>query len=261
MSMEVHITPEVIEQMKTLAENIAETTEELENTVSSLLSVYEENQDGLGAHSDSILDLLFDLKRIANEAYAPCAKLSLKLVKAAMIRQKHLEDNVYAGVGGGSREIESFVTDATGLKETMSLGKGDSGTKQLAGPHEQTRKEDGPGYESHHIPSAAVLKQFGIDTDKWPTIALTAEDHAKTDSYRGKQQKKTKSIFPDAPAGGTYKEEATELLERGGGFFELVRDEIYNIREQCGDKYDGAIAKFLDEMVEYVKKHGVPKKK
>lgn len=258
---EWNVSQESIETMKKLSFAMTDTVQKLEKDLRELSDRFEENEKGLGAHSADILSLITDMEGLTKEAGTAVNKLSFKLLKSAAVRQGHIDKTPYKKSGGNDLAASSFITDMAGLKSTMSLGEGSTSVKQLGGIHKKVRKEDGPGYESHHIPSAAALKQFGIDTDEWPTIALTNEDHAKTDSYRGKQSKKYKPFLPGEADGGTYKEEAIELLDRGGGFSELVRDEIYNIREQCGDKYDGAIAQYLDEVTEYVKKHGVPTRK
>ena len=40
--------------------------------------------------------------------------------------------------------------------------------------------------------------------------------------------------------------------------FDLIRIELWNIRDQCGHRYDGAIQQYLDALEEYVKLHGLP---
>lgn len=157
-------------------------------------------------------------------------------------------------------EKESFSTDLHGFAGSLDLGDGEDGIVQLSGRHKEVQKKEPKGYESHHIPSAAALKQFGIDTDQWPTIALTNDDHAKTDSYRGRQRKKFKSFFPDAAQGETYKGESIEMIDTPGGFVRLVEDEILNIKEACGDRYDGAIKQYVAEIERYVQEHGIPKR-
>lgn len=173
-------------------------------------------------------------------------------------------DDSIAGGGSGncSENDQSFYTkgalvDLEGLKESLSLSEGNLGTNQLAGIYKDIKPS---GYERHHIPSVGALKAFGVDTKSWPTILLTKDDHAKTDSYREKQRSKYDSIFPDDKRSDTYKDSAIELMNRDGGFVELVRDEIYNIREQCGEKYDGAISQFLDVLKDHILKHGIPRK-
>lgn len=257
------VTEDSVDQLKQLSSALVDVANDLENSISTLKDSFDDNADGLGAHSGDIAVLIEDMDNLISNTKTIVNKLSFKILKAATVRQAHIDNNLYDShdYGGFSLEVASFVTDITGIKSTMSLGEGDSSVKQLAGIHKEVQKNDGPGFESHHIPSAAALKEFGIDTQGWPTMALTKEDHAKTDSYRYKQRKITEPFFPDSPKNGTYKEETIKLLDRPGGFFELVRDEIYNIREQCGEKYDGAIAQYLDQIVDYVKKNGVPNRK
>ena len=259
------VSEEAIESLKSLVTSISECLEMISGEVNVLKSAYFENESGLGAHSDTIGKLIEDLEALSKDSENLGKRLGLKLSKAAVIRQAHREKNPYSTTAdsssSGNLAVDSFVADMGGLKTTMSLGSGDPGTKQMGGPYNTVARKDGPGYEAHHIPSAAALKEFGIDTKNWPTIALTSEDHAKTDSYRSKQRRVSEPFFPDSPPNSAYKDEAVELMGRGGGFFELVRDEILNIREQCGDKYDEGISQYIDSVVEYVKKHGVPTRK
>lgn len=147
-----------------------------------------------------------------------------------------------------------------GLKDGLSLSEGDSGTIQKAGPYKGLPSSS--EYERHHIPSKAALSQFDVDTDQWPCICLVDTDHALTDSYRGKQGKKGKSYFPDNPSSGkTYKEESIEMIDKEGGFSQLIIDEVLNIRRACGEKYDKAIGDYIDLVVDYVNKHGIPKRR
>lgn len=146
-----------------------------------------------------------------------------------------------------------------GLKEGLSLTEGDSDTIQMSGSYEELPRSS--VYERHHIPSKAALSEFGIDTNEWPCICLENADHALTDSYRGKQGKKVKSSFPDKSSGkNTYKEETIEMIDTQGGFSQLVIDEVFNIRATCGEKYDKAIGDYIDLVVDYVNKHGIPKR-
>lgn len=254
------VNEQSVEVLNGLAEQLLEITNVISSETASLKAVYEENQNGLGNHAADIKNLIDDLATNEADAGKLIMKLGLKLKRSAMIRQKHIDNNLYAN-GTGSFEVQSFKTDLSGIRSTLDLGAGDSCVQQLAGIHKAVQRNEEKGYESHHIPSAAVLKEFGIDKDKWPTIALTKEDHAKTDSYRHKQLKKYQSIFPDVAESPTYKEQGIELMGEPGGFFQLVRDEVLNIKAGCGDKYDGAIKQYLDEIEKYVEKNGIPKRK
>lgn len=258
----VTVTEEAVAKLNEYSSIIRESNAEIKEECDSLARIFDENKDSLGAHSDSIDALIEEARRIAAEASDTMRNLSLKLTKAAAIRKAHLELDRYSGkssVGTPSPEA-SFARDVEGLRGTMDIGPGSAGVQQLSGAHKDVQKQEDSGYESHHIPAQSVLKEYGVDTNEWPTIALTKEDHAKTDSYRGKQKHKTEYIFGGGST-DTYKKEAIDLMNRPGGFFDLVRDEVLNIKAACGDKYDGAIDQYLKRIVEYVQKHGVPTKK
>ena len=57
--------------------------------------VFEGNEDGLGHHSSSIRDLIEEVEQTESEAALPVKKLVLKLLKAAKIRQAHIDNNRY----------------------------------------------------------------------------------------------------------------------------------------------------------------------
>jgi len=258
---EFGVTEEAIAQLQGLASSLGEVKEKLNGEYTKLNSAYEDNKDGLGSHSESIHLLIEDLQEPLAEISKNIQGLSAKCLKAAVVRKIHIQEKRYKEETGEDFVKAGFERNVSGLKATMDLGSGDSSVKQLGGIHKEVRKQDGPGYESHHIPSAAALKEYGVNTNEWPTLAILKEDHKMTDSYTYKQRQKHKPLFGDTPPGGTYKQETVEMLATPGGFFDLIRDEIYNIKDKCGDKYDGAIAQYLDAVSEYVKKHGVPEKK
>lgn len=73
------------------------------------------------------------------------------------------------------------------LRETLELTDRDPSVLQLGGFHGDVKKNEqkkASGYESHHIPAQSV---FSVCADELPAIALTNEDHKKTDSYAGKR--------------------------------------------------------------------------
>ena len=75
-------------QLEALAERIHKETEKLKTT-------FEENEDGLGAHSSSIASLIEEVEGAEADATIPVKKLVLKLQRAAVIRQQHLDNNRY----------------------------------------------------------------------------------------------------------------------------------------------------------------------
>lgn len=148
------------------------------------------------------------------------------------------------------------------MRETLELTEGDPSVLQLGGFHGDVKKNEqkkAGGYESHHIPAQSV---FSVCADELPAIALTKEDHKKTDSYAGKQGHRFKPILPGVQEQGTYKEEVISDIDGGApGFISVVRAEIYNIKDQFGSKYDGALGQYLDALSEYIAKNGIPKTK
>lgn len=155
-----------------------------------------------------------------------------------------------------TREMEKYraLHELLTLKDDLELTDGDSEVPQLGGLHKSVRSQLS-GFESHHIPAQSVQAE---KADELPSIAITAEDHHLTDSYRGKSHRKYSSFLPDdnndTPS---YKQEAQSMIENGD-YMDLVRDELYNIREHFGHKYDGAIKQYLNAMAKMIAEKGVP---
>ena len=42
---------------------------------------------------------------------------------------------------------------------------------------------------------------------------------------------------------------------------QLIRDEILNIKDKCGNKYNDAIKDYLDILERHIKKNGIPGEK
>lgn len=103
-------------------------------------------------------------------------------------------------------------------------------------------------YHLHHIPAKSIQDTNMRDL---PCIALTKFDHYKTDSYGYKFNKTTKSFLPDSIDRMTYKDDAKEMLEQGQ-YLALVRDELYNLKDQFGNKYNGGIDQYLDALNETI---------
>lgn len=143
------------------------------------------------------------------------------------------------------------------LKDDLNLTEGDSNISQLGGLHKNVQGKL-EGFESHHIPAQSVQD---VNARNLPSIALTKEDHSLTNSYRWKSNQKHDSFIPDIlNNNGTYKEEAEKMIDNGN-YTDLIRDEIYNIRDACGNKYDGAIKQYLNEVANMIATKGIPKSK
>lgn len=155
-------------------------------------------------------------------------------------------------------EEEHAIHELETLKSSLDLSSGDSSTFQGGGSYAEVRarlnKEGREGYEVHHMPSNAAQNAV---SGKLPAIALTAEDHAETDSFRGKQNRKPESFLPDSPKSDTYRNESAKMIDNGR-YAELVTDEVYNIKDKFGDKYDGALSEYLDSTIDYIRENGIP---
>ena len=108
------------------------------------------------------------------------------------------------------------------------------------------------GYERHHIPSCAIQEK---NKNYLPAIAMTKEDHALTDSYRWKQNKKTTSLWGEEFK--EYKIEASNKVS-DNEYIELVKAEIFNVVESTGHKYDGGIKAYFQSLYTMIEKDGVP---
>lgn len=277
-----------IQSLNDIKSNIDISLENLSSVATQLKSRYESEAEKLGPHFSDIEKICETITSVVQDSQADADSLKVAIDKLidkyeAIIVKKisadtgtTVENNGKSGgtsSGGSSSSngvgeekgpngqplsTESFVRDITGFKDTLSLGHGDGEAVQAAGPYKSLPSSS--KYERHHIPSKAVLEQFGINTNEWPCICLENSDHAKTDSYRAKQKRKYKSYFSGDVNDTTYKERAIGMVDTPGGFTSLIIDEVLNIREACGDKYDQAISDYLDCIKEYISKNGIPKR-
>ena len=263
-----------------LKDEITDKIDRIRRETDVISSTIDEHGELLGPHYKTLVQSIEQIKSAINQSVVPIAEVGNKLSLVARKYQDIITDDPFnvesktgansterayhsglvSGVSIRSIEVEAFKRDIIGLSRTMDLSEGEEGIVQLSGTHDYVRNNDGLGYESHHIPSAAVLKEFGIDTNQWPTIALRKEDHELTDSYKGKQRKVLRSEIDPQNVMGTYKEESINMIASSGGLFQLVRDEIYNIKDSCGDRYDGAIKQFFQQISSYIEKNGIPHK-
>ena len=101
--MSMMVTMEAVEAMLATADQLGEVPEEIEKELSRLRDVYEENESGLGHHSASIGSLIEEVEEIGREGKNPVLILSLKLQKSALVRQMHIENDVYQSEKGRSR--------------------------------------------------------------------------------------------------------------------------------------------------------------
>lgn len=171
-----------------------------------------------------------------------------------------LEEKYSDAIAAGDQDMADryrALYDIVSISKDLELTDGDPEISQLGGLHKNVQGQI-DGFESHHIPAQSVQD---VNPRDLPTIALSKEDHALTDSYRWKSNREYEPFLPDGlNEHPTYKQEAEEMID-SGKYMDLVRDELYNIRDTSGHKYDGAIKQYLNELSNMIAKDGIPKSK
>lgn len=171
-----------------------------------------------------------------------------------------LEEKYSEAIAAGDQDMADryrALYDIVSISKDLELTDGDPEVTQLGGLHKNVQGQI-DGFESHHIPAQSVQD---VNPRDLPTIALSKEDHALTDSYRWKSNREYEPFLPDGlDEHSTYKQEAEEMID-SGKYTDLVRDELYNIRDTSGQKYDGAIKQYLTELSNMIAKDGIPKSK
>ena len=96
--MSMNVTQESIAALKTMSTRLQELQKDLQAGASSLEAAFNENKDGLGAHSTSILTLIQELKKYTGDVAGPSGpvkKLVKRLQVSADVRQKHIDTDHY----------------------------------------------------------------------------------------------------------------------------------------------------------------------
>lgn len=93
--MSFTVTDESVAAMFSTSAQMEEIMASIDAAIRELKSTYESTSGGLGAHSDSIGALIEEVEAIGNEGNNAIKILVLKLTKAALIRQSHIETNRY----------------------------------------------------------------------------------------------------------------------------------------------------------------------
>lgn len=94
-NMPAKVTPEAVAALKNTSSQLQEQAETIRQETEAMKSVFDENQEGLGYHSASIQAVIEAVEQTEKEADAPMKKLSIKLLRAAVIRQAHIDNDRY----------------------------------------------------------------------------------------------------------------------------------------------------------------------
>lgn len=89
------VTEQAVAAMNNMSTQLQEYMVKIHQETAKMKATFESNQDGLGAHSASIQTLIEEVEGTEQDATIPVKKLVLKLQRAALIRQKHIETQRY----------------------------------------------------------------------------------------------------------------------------------------------------------------------
>lgn len=223
------VTEQAVAAMNNMSAQLQELAAKIHQESGKMKSVFEDSQDGLGAHSGDISALVQSVELAEQDGSRPLAKLQLKLNRAALVRQKHLEENRYgnnidstnngdnssigatvavpaiaAGIGAVSSIIAGQATKIISNQET-----GNTSTEAIAGRTEQDIasvrtwiKQVNPHYGNPFFPSSgyncgscalAVAKR--LNGDATATASLDAGD-LRTDAGMERATGRTCTYMP-----------------------------------------------------------------
>lgn len=160
-------------------------------------------------------------------------------------------------------QVARALRELNALEDTIDLTEGDPAYAQLGGRYGDIKGEL-EGYEAHHIPPQSVDQSDEVVTpDDLPAICITKADHTQTSSYAGRMRRKelpSPYSVGDTPSPLTYKQRLIAQIN-DGYYTDTFRNEVYEIKQKFGDRYDGAIRQAIQANRNYIKQYGNPHKK
>lgn len=91
------VNEQAIAALENMSSQLTEVSDRIKQETQKLRTSFEDNEDGLGPHTSSILALIEEVEQTDEEASAPVKKLVLKLTRAAQLRRDQLENDRYKG--------------------------------------------------------------------------------------------------------------------------------------------------------------------
>lgn len=118
------VTEQAIAALNNMSAQLQVLASQIHRESEMLKSVFEDSQDGLGAHSDDISEVIQSVELTEQDGSRPLAKLQLKLNRAALIRQKHIEENRYNNNTAGTNNGDMSGVGATVAVVAIAAGIG-----------------------------------------------------------------------------------------------------------------------------------------
>jgi methyl-accepting chemotaxis protein len=81
--MKYAVNPEGVSSLKRLSQNLNDNSEKISKSTDSLQDTYEENSANLGPHSNTIAQIIEEIKQTASEASGPVTELSDRVSEIA----------------------------------------------------------------------------------------------------------------------------------------------------------------------------------
>ena len=266
--MKLALNTESAQALRTLAGQIPDAMSDILSDTEELLTAYRSLCGTLGVHEESFLELVESVARACETGQEAILRIPGLLIATAENIEAYVRSQPQAVAPQASASsvppmteeqlVGRTVLEFEALAESLELTDGDPGILQLGGPYSAVKKQvDSRLYEVHHIPPKAV---FSDSRYALPAIAMRREDHAKTSSFRARMRKSHESFLPGTAPYPKHADTIRDLVGKGM-FAESVRNEIFEIRDAFGTRYDGAIRAFLQTMCQYISANGIPELK
>ena len=154
------VTEQAIIAMNDMSAHLDELASRIHQESENMKSVFIENQDGLGAHSTDISELLDRVEVAEQSGSKPLKKLQLQLSRAALVRQKHIEENRY---GNGSRNVtfENKSVDKAAKDEKAKMRSIRQDAVSRAWEMERERVLQGKGTRDWTVSQQVELIKYG----------------------------------------------------------------------------------------------------
>lgn len=111
------VTEQAVAAMNNISKQLQNIAAKIHSETEKIKSAFEENHDGMGAHSANIQALIEDVEGTEQDAAIPVQKLVLKLQRAALVRKKHIENNRYGSRSPVNRDVSGTqIASSSGNK-------------------------------------------------------------------------------------------------------------------------------------------------
>lgn len=107
-SYHLAVSPAAVHQLKQLASSLQQSSRQIKAITCALEEDFVRNREGLGPHTQSIGQLLAEMKALAQQAQYENDRLALKANTAAMLRESLLDGSPYGAIGEADRDIARF---------------------------------------------------------------------------------------------------------------------------------------------------------